>query len=99
MAGKDGRRWDRERFAYELAQELGVEASRVRGATGQEGLGQVRAGIQGTMEYGLRPGTEAAVAPDDEAAPSALAQGATSADGALKAGPMRPRRSPNRPSR
>lgn len=60
-----GQKFDRERFAYELAQELGVDYAKVP-KEGDRGVRQVQQGIQSTMEFGpegrgIRAGRE----PDD----------------------------------
>ena len=62
-----GQRFDRERFAYELAQELGVDYAKVpKRREPDEAVRQVQEGIQSTMEFGpdgrgIRAGRE----PDD----------------------------------
>ena len=46
-------RFDRERFAYELAQELGVDYARLPTARDPDpAVAEVQDGIQGTMEVG-----------------------------------------------
>lgn len=46
-------RFDRDRFAYELAQELGVDYARVPAARPpDEAVAEIQDGLQGTMEVG-----------------------------------------------
>lgn len=46
-------RFDRDRFAYELAQELGVDYARVPAARlPDEAVAEIQQGLQGTMEVG-----------------------------------------------
>ncbi len=47
------KRFDKDRFAYELAQELGVDYARVpTGRAPGEALSEVQREIQSTLEYG-----------------------------------------------
>jgi hypothetical protein len=46
-------RFDRDRFAYELAQELGVDYARVPTQRApDEAVAEIQDGLQGTMEVG-----------------------------------------------
>lgn len=65
------KRFDKDRFAYELAQELGIDYARVPAERAPgEALSEVQSEIQSTMEYGpSRRGARAGREPGDVSEP------------------------------